>query len=63
MNPVIVILRFFGHIPTFWLMYASISEYRTVRRYPDLISIAPESHLQLSLHIPAIAVSLLQSGV
>lgn len=59
MNLVIVFLRFLGHIPSFWLGVQSVSTYHTVRRYPDLIPIAPGSHLHLSLHLPAIAVSLL----
>lgn len=58
MNWVIILLRFLGHIPTFWLGAASSQKYHTVRRYLELIPLAPGSHLQVSIHIPAILASL-----
>ena len=53
----IILLRFLGHIPTFWFAVQCVSLYQTVRAYPDLMPISPGSHLRISLHLPAIAVS------
>ena len=61
MDWVIVHLRFLGHIPAFWLGLQAVSAYHTVRRYPDLIPIPLASHLRLSLHLPAIVVSHLET--
>lgn len=63
MNLVIIILRFLGHIPTFWLAGQSTSVYHTVRKFPDLIQNAPGgANLRVSLHLLAIAVCLFRYG-
>lgn len=63
MNPVIIILRFLGHLPAFLLAVRSGSVYHTVRRFPDLIQITPGgTNLRASLHLLAIAVCLFISG-